>query len=178
MDQSDYPPFVVSVLLAVLFCVFWLHARRIPRRKLRLPAQIFTAGLVLFASFVFGLLLLSEDGCEARGPKVWSPDAHYVALPTWGLQGALGADEADVYVRRRSSLDRVPVYSASGIEFRDPTVFWRDSRHLVISYDPTHKEAGSAYEVHCKDRVYDLFVSCEPTLHEWSRVAPIKSEKR
>jgi hypothetical protein len=103
MDISELPFYVVVLLILVAFVAVFVIAKRLSRRWLRWPVRgVASLGMaltvLLLAGFVFG-----EYSCTARAPRAYSPDGRHVAVLTWGLQGALGADMATVKVRHRYS---------------------------------------------------------------------------
>lgn len=171
MDISDYPPFVFWFLACAVLWLMWLQSKRIERRKLRGVSRTVSGLAAGMLSFIFSLFCLFQLGCDGpvRAPAAWSQDRAHVALLSWGQQGALGADFAGVNLRPARSLRAERVYSASGIHGEDPKVAWEGPSHLVIHYDPTYKEAGSGYEVHCSSGAFGVTVTCIADLKVWDR---------
>ncbi len=75
-----------------------------------------------------------------RGPAIPSPDGSHVAVVYWDLSGAIGFDHVNLLIRRRYSPFAVEVFRGiSQSPPSDPTVFWTDDRHLLVSYQDQGK---------------------------------------
>jgi len=140
MDISELPRYGIVLFVLVMFVALFVVAKRLSRKWVRWPVRGVTslgAGLtvLLIALFVFG-----DYSCTARAPKAYSPDGKHVAIITWGLQGALGADMATVTVRHRYSPFARNVYSGPGesdyprVRATGPQVRWVDNKHLLVRY--------------------------------------------
>jgi hypothetical protein len=163
MDISELLiPFVVLVLGAALAWIFALSPH-VKRRLIRIPVRI-TASLGMLLSFLFLVLFtVGTYACEARAPSTYSPDGKHVAVLTWGLQGALGLDLADVTVRHRWSPLAKRAYFGPGDSRNggDPHVRWIDNKHLLIRYHDYGYAPGTGYEQSCVSHVLDIDVKCE-----------------
>jgi hypothetical protein len=114
MDISELPFYVVVLLVLVAFVAVFFFAKRLSKRLLRWPVRgVASTGMVLTVLLLV-LFSLGQYSCTARAPLAYSPDGNHVAVLTWGLQGALGADIATVKVRHRYSPFAKNVYSGPG----------------------------------------------------------------
>jgi hypothetical protein len=162
MDISELRGFVV-VLFVLSACVgVFVLAKRIGRKWLRWPLRgtaIVGATLTLF---VLALFIFGEYACTARVPVAYSPDGKHAAILTWGLQGALGMDIANVAVRYRYNPFAKNVYSGPGISpiphssDIDPQIRWIDNTHLLIRYHDYPE-----YDQTCASGAFDVEVICE-----------------
>jgi hypothetical protein len=163
MDISElFVPFVVLLIGAALAGSFFV-APQVKRRSIRIPVRI-TASLGMLLSFLFlALFTVGTYACEARSPSAYSPDGKHVAVLTWGLQGALGFDLADVRVRHRwSPIAKVAYFGPGDSENGgDPQVRWLDNQHLLIRYHDYGYGPGTGYEQSCVSHVLDIDVKCE-----------------
>lgn len=163
MDISElFVPFAVLALCGLLTGAL-VFSRRVKNRWVRIPLRLTSSagmllGLLLLVAFTF-----SEYSCTARAPSAYSPDGKHVAVLTWGLQGALGLDMADVSVRHRWSPFAKVAYSGPGDAGHggDPQMRWIDNTHLLIRYHDYGYGPGTGYEQSCLSHVLDVEVQCE-----------------
>ena len=173
VDISELPFYVVVLLVLVAFVVVFLLANRSSRRWLRWPAQGGATIGAILTVFVLGFSVLGEYACTARAPLAYSPDGKHVAVMTWGLQGATGADIASVKIRHRYSPFYTTVYSGLGaagnpaVHSTDPQVRWLDNRHLLIRY-----QEWSGYSQICASNGSGIEVVCEGGLSLQQKLSP------
>ena len=131
---------------------------RIKTPALRSAGRVISFLLAILSTLLACLLLFGEWACTARVPAKASPDGKHIALESWGLQGATGADLATVQVRSRWSPVAKLVYSGPGSSVRevDPEVRWIDNTHLLIRYNK-----WDGYEHTCKTSVESIDIVCE-----------------
>src|SRR5581483_11116123 len=95
-------PLAVAAVPAAALAIFVL-ARHIRLSWLRIPIRLLSGIAMPIGALLLLLFLLLEISCTARPPNTWSPDGRHVAVLTYGLRGALGADSAWITLRRRWS---------------------------------------------------------------------------
>ena len=149
------------VPLLALFCL--VISKRISKVWLRRTARVFSSLFLALSTLVLMLDGCGLVGCTARKPALVSPDGKHVAIVTWGLQGATGADYARVDVRSRYLPWSTRVYRGSGfgpVNAADPgipEVTWIDAHHLRVS-----SQGNSAARIlECAARVDDISILCD-----------------
>lgn len=139
MDLSEQWRILWHVSSYVLFfavCVscFYL-TNRIRRGSFRI--LVAAMGAILLGIGVFSLWfdLAFVRGTRMRGPAIPSPDGKHIALVYWIMVGAVGFDHVHVVVRSRYSPFTEEVFTGlAQAPPNDPTVSWKDSKHLLVSY--------------------------------------------
>lgn len=162
IDISELWIPAVAWLIACGMAGAFLLGRRIRRRWLRIPVRATASAGMLTSLIALVLLMFTLYSCTGRVPAVYSPDGKHVAVVTYGLQGALGLDIADVSVRGRWSPHASSVYTGPGdwgVPFgrkNDPEVSWIDNNHLMIRY----RDYGSDYVQSCEQHLGEIQISC------------------
>jgi hypothetical protein len=105
------------------------------------------------------LLLIFQTACAKYPAPIESPDGRHVAIVSYALAGALGADYANVDVRAAGSLRGERVYHGPGTwDFKNdkpgtPVVLWLDSSRLLI------RQVTAT----CLPRSGNVEIICEPS---------------
>jgi len=161
MDISDIWPLTKFFLPAVAACLIYLVAVRVRPRWLRLSVKFFASALFGCGALLLLGLMAVQVSCTKHPSSLYSPDRHYLAVISFALQGALGADYATVRVRHSWVPWATVVYSGPGAwDFQnrkpaDPEVLWLDSAHLLISH---YDEYGES--LFCRSQAGAVHVAC------------------
>ena len=144
MDVSETGPYLAALVAPVAVWAGYRLVKLIPWRWLRILGWIglgwgtFAGGLAVVA------LLIVETACRIHTAPTWSPSGRHVAILTFYAQGALGADYADVSVRRRWRPVAEHVFTSAGdAPLRDgdrhsPEVRWLSDSRLLIRHGGRH----------------------------------------
>lgn len=133
------------------------YAKHIQRRWIRISARA-VASLTLVLSFVIAVILLLVQLSCAKNSQSYSPDGKYVVVISYIGQGALGADYASIFIRRRWSLDATRIfYGEAQWDFKldrlgSPELKWPDNTHLLIN--------GYHGQARCESRVDGIQITC------------------
>ena len=168
MDVSECLRLLAPMVVPVVAWAVFRIGKRVKRRWLRLPIRAVASAAGSVSAVIVLLLFLAETGCTKHPPPIESPDGHYVAILSYALQGALGADYADVNVRPWWRPYARNVYSGLGSwDFKngkpsDPEVRWLDRSHLLIRYrdDRTGNE-GRGGPALCRSRMDGIQIVCQ-----------------
>lgn len=168
IDISDLWKFLGFASVPFLLVLgFWFFRHRHPS-WVRLSGNVALSVLLLPTGLFFLLLCLVELGCTKRVPPIYSPDRKHLVLLQFGLQGALGDDYGDVYLRRawRPFGDRI-YEGLGGWDFTHrrpftPEVRWLDNSHLLIRYmDDRKPNDGRGGPAMCKSGSGAVQIVCQ-----------------
>ncbi len=162
IDISELWIPAIAFLSAMAMAGIFLLSRRIGKKWFRIPVRITASAGMLLSLLFLALLIFTLYSCTGRVPGIHSPDGKYVAVVTFGLQGALGLDIADVSVRDWWSPHGKSVYTGPGYwgapfgRKNDPEVRWIDNNHLMIRYH----DYGTDYVQTCEQHVGNIQITC------------------
>jgi hypothetical protein len=170
IDISDLWRFLGFASVPFLLVLgFWLF-RHSKTSWVRLSGNVALSVLLLPTGLFFLLLCVMESGCTKRVAPIYSPDGKHLVLLQFVLQGALGDDYGDVYLRRSWWPFGDHVYQGVGAwDFAHrqpftPEVKWLDNSHLLIRYaDDWRPNDGRGGPAMCKNAAGAIQIICENT---------------
>jgi len=162
IDISELWWFLAWVFILLLPVLGIRLSRYLKNAWMRISGTIAASVLMIPASLLFLLLCVAQVGCTKR-MTLPSPSGKHIALLEFALQGALGADYANIYVRESWWPVAQRVFQGFGNwspnpQGCSPEMRWLDDSHLLIRYWSDMSQGGY---VTCRQKVGNVQVECQ-----------------